>query len=80
MGHKDWVVVVRTSSQMEAAVVRGLLETNGFPVVQEVRGAKSMPSIMGHSSFGEVRLLVPPDLADAARELLEAEVQEPETE
>lgn len=75
-----WVEVFRTHDDMEAELVRGLLKTGNIPVMIEGRGMKSMPYIFGHAAFGQLILKVPPDLADLARELLAAQVEEPEPE
>ncbi len=77
-GKLEWVEVFRTSDQMEMEFIRGLLETNGFPVVVEAKGLKAMPSIFGHAAYGELILKVPPDLEAQARALLEAPVEESE--
>lgn len=75
----DWVVVLRTSDQVEAELVKGLLTTSGIPVVMEARGFKALAPILGHGAGGELLLKVPPDLAQLAKDLLEAETEaEPE--
>lgn len=75
----DWVVVLRTSDQVEAELVKGLLTTSGIPVVMEARGFKALAAILGHGAGGELLLKVPPDLAQLARDLLNAETEaEPE--
>ena len=68
----DWEVVFRTAQQVEMELIRGLLETNGFPVVVQATGLKSMPVIFGAAAYGEWILKVPPDRAEQARELLAA--------
>jgi hypothetical protein len=71
-----WEEVFRTGEQVEMELIRGLLETNGFPVVVEAKGLKSMPVIFGHASYGEWILKVPPDHADQARAMLAAKPEE----
>lgn len=73
---EGWVEVFRTHDQMEAELIKGLLTTNGFPVVVQPKGAKTMPVIFGHSAPGQLVLTVPSELAEQARALLEAEVEE----
>src|ERR671934_2715502 len=65
------VVIFRTSSQIEARVVRSLLEAHGVPSV--------VSSDVPHSIFplsveglGEVRLSVHPDEADEARRIIDS--------
>ena len=67
----DLVVIFRTQSDVEASVVRGLLETHGMPAV--------VSSDLPHSIFplainglGEVRLSVHPDDADEALRIIES--------
>lgn len=76
----EWEEVFRTGEQVEAELVRGLLSTNGFPVVVEAKGLKSMPVIFGHAAYGELILKVPPDRWEEARALLEARAADPDEE
>lgn len=77
MAQSDWEIVFQTGDQVEIEIVRGLLTTNGFPVVVERKGLKSMAFMFGESAIGEYLLRVPPDMADAAVELLAAKYVEP---
>jgi ribonuclease-3 len=67
----DLTVIFRTQSDVEASVVRGLLESHGVPTV--------VSSDIPHSIFplaidglGEVRLSVHPQDADEARRIIES--------
>jgi ribonuclease III len=67
----DLVVVFRTQSDVEASIVRGLLESHGVPIV--------VSSALPHSVFplsvntlGEVRISVHPDDAEEARRIIES--------
>jgi ribonuclease-3 len=67
----DLVVIFRTQSDVEASIVRGLLEAHGVMCV--------VSSSVTHSVFpltvnelGEVRLSVRPDQADEARQIIES--------
>lgn len=71
----SWEEVFRTQDQVEMELVRGLLITNGFLVVVEAKGLKSMPAIFGHASNGELILRVPPDMAEQAVALLQAKAE-----
>jgi ribonuclease-3 len=71
----DVVVIFRTQSDVEASVVRGLLEAHGVPTV--------VASDLPHSIFplainglGEVRISVHPDDADEARRIIESHRRE----
>lgn len=74
----DWEEVFRTVEPMEMELIRGLLETNGFPVELKATGLKSMPVIFGAAAYGEWILKVPPDVAEQARELLAARAEMPD--
>ena len=63
------LVEVHRCDQREALVVKGLLESEGIPVLLRARIAQSVyPFTVG--SQGEVRLLVPRAEADRSRQLL----------
>ncbi len=67
----DLVVIFRTPSDVEASIVRGLLETHGVPSVV----ASDLPhSIfpLAISGIGEVRILVHPDDAGEALKIIES--------
>jgi ribonuclease III len=67
----DLIVIFRTQSDVEASIVRGLLESHGVPTV--------ISSALPHSVFplsvntlGEVRISVHPDDADDAQRIIES--------
>ena len=67
----DLTVIFRTQSDVEASIVRGLLESHGVPTV--------VVSDLPHSIFpmainglGEVRISVHPEDADEARRIIES--------
>ncbi|HXH06750.1 MAG TPA: ribonuclease III [Vicinamibacterales bacterium] len=66
-------VVFRTSSEIEASVVRGLLEAHGIPSVVLSGLARTVFPLTGS---GELRVAVSPDRADAARQLIESHRRE----
>ncbi|HYG57490.1 MAG TPA: DUF2007 domain-containing protein [Symbiobacteriaceae bacterium] len=70
-----WVEVFRTGEDFHMEFMRGLLTTNGIPVVVERQGFKDMPIILGVAAVGQLILKVPPDREREARELLEAPVE-----
>jgi ribonuclease III len=67
----DLVTIFRTQSDVEARIVRGLLEAHGVPTVV----ASHLPHAifpMAIDGLGEVRILVHPDDADEARGIIES--------
>lgn len=67
----DSTVVFRTSSALEAAIVRGLLDAHGIDTMITSDGPQALfPTPAG--SLGEVRVAVADDDADDARELIDA--------
>jgi ribonuclease-3 len=64
------VVVFRTLSQIEAAVVRGLLDAHGIPAFIVSGGPRSVFPV-SVSRLGELRVTVPGDHADEARAVIE---------
>jgi ribonuclease-3 len=71
----DWPVVFRTRSEIEASIVRGLLETHG---IDTIRSAKGPPSLFPIDLEGviEVRLAVPAEQADQARRVIAEHLEE----
>ena len=67
----DLVVIFRTQSEVEASVVRGLLEAHGVPTVT----ASDVPQSifpLAINALGEVRIWVHPDDADEALRIIES--------
>lgn len=67
----DPIVIFTTNSDVEASLVRGLLETNGIPTLLHsgiVRAVFPMPA----SEAGTLRIAVPADHADEAKRLIES--------
>jgi hypothetical protein len=70
-------LVYRASGSMEAEVIKGRLEASGIPALLD---AESQMLPFSVSNMGEVRILVPSDRAEEARELLGAEGDEEDEE
>src|SRR5512143_803891 len=70
-------LVYRASGSMEAEVIKGRLEASGIPALLDSESHMLPFSV---PDMGEVRILVPSDRADDARELLGAEGGEEESE
>ncbi|MDF2629379.1 MAG: hypothetical protein K0R39_3210 [Symbiobacteriaceae bacterium] len=80
MSTTDWVQVFETGDDLQMEFVRGLLTTNGVPVVVQRTGAKDLGMIFGAAATGSLILRVPPDLEQQARDLLESGPAEAEAE
>ncbi len=70
-------VVYRVLGSMQAEVIKGRLEASGIPAMLD---AESTILPFSVPDMGEVRILVPVDRAEEARELLGAEASEEEDE
>ena len=68
----DLVVVFRTTSSVEAEVVKGLLEAHGIHTLVQ----SDMPRTPFPMSLHELRLAVQPDAADRAERLIESHREE----
>ena len=69
-GHEP-VCVLKTSHPLEAEVLKGVLETHGFPVmIQRDSARDAYPVTVG--DMAACRILVPANLADSALAVLSA--------
>jgi ribonuclease-3 len=66
----DWPVVFRTHSEIEASIVRGLLETHGIESIPTTGPASSTLFPFNVEGLIEVRVAVPPDLSDEATRII----------
>jgi len=53
---EEWVELLITSDEMEAEMIKDLLESGGIPVV--IRSAKVRPYPVSIGKMGEIKLLV----------------------
>ena len=68
-------VVYRSRGELEAQVVKGLLDSFGIPsVLQSQAPASVYPCVA--DGMGEFRILVVRELADEARRIIEAQADE----
>lgn len=75
-GRKKWsrqpglIEICVTSGLLQAEVIKGKLEANGIPVLLQY---ESLGPVMGLTvdGLGQVQVLVPEDMAERARALLE---------
>ena len=65
----DLVEVYRAAGEMEAQVIRSLLEYNGIPSVLLGETARNLYGV-NIDGLGEVRVMVMPSVAARARELI----------
>jgi len=65
-----WEVVEEVSGDIQAEIIRGLLEANEIPVWLSQEGAGKVYSV-GIGALGKVQILVPSDVSDRARAILE---------
>ena len=72
------VAVATTYGQMEAQVLKTKLESAGIPVLLQYESAGLVIGLT-IDGLGQVRVLVPEDLADVARSLIEPEDIESES-
>jgi hypothetical protein len=65
----EWVEVASTGQDEEAALIAGLLQSKDIPCeVEGPSGGSPWPENLG--AFGFSRVMVPPDRAEEARELI----------
>ena len=69
--HKT-VEVYRAAGEMEAQVIKSLLETYGIPCLLKSNAAPSA-HVFAVDGMGEVRIMVWEGMAEKARELIEGE-------
>ncbi len=78
MGNEDWVTVASPGTDLEAALLKGLLEGAGIGVRTRPRGFKTLAGAFGGANLpGAVDLLVHPDDVYEAKLILRAEPDEP---
>ncbi len=71
---EEWVEVAALGQDEQAALIAGLLQSEGIPC--EVEGPSRHPLPENLGSFGVSRVMVPADRAEEARELLAARERE----
>ena len=66
---KSTIEVYRAAGEMDALVIKGLLETNGIPCLLKSHAAPSV-HVFAVDGMGEVRVMVPNRMAKLAQELI----------
>jgi len=69
MSAKEQLVTVRTAKYLEAQIIKGRLESEGIPVLLSYESAGLIYGITV-DGLGEVKIMVPRDLAEEAKEIL----------
>ena len=67
----EWTELLITSDELEAEMIKDLLESGGIPVV--IRSSKVRPYPVSIGKMGEIKLLVRKTDLDAARAALKQE-------
>ena len=66
------VEVYKAAGELEAQVIKGLLESHGIPCLLQSHAASSVHPF-AIDGLGEVRIMVPEKVADEAKRLIEAD-------
>jgi hypothetical protein len=69
MSVEERLVTVYTARQIEAQVIKGRLESEGIPALLKYDSASLVYGITTNG-LGEVKIMVPMHLAEAAKEIL----------
>jgi hypothetical protein len=69
MSGSEQLVTVRTAKYLEAEIIKGRLESEGIPVLLRYESAGLIYGITV-DGLGEVKIMVPRDLAEEAKEIL----------
>lgn len=70
---EEWVEILLTYDQIEAEIVKDLLESGGIPVV--IRSAKVSPYPVNVGKIGEVKVLVREKDREAAEAVLKRDIE-----
>lgn len=71
MTDEEWVLVDKVQGQLQAEIIKGLLEAQGIMVWLNPQGAARAYAVTV-GTLGAVELLVPSSEAEQARQVLEA--------
>jgi hypothetical protein len=66
---KDLIVIHIAQGELEANVMKSHLESEGIPVILQYESAGRVFGLTV-DGLGEVRILVPPELAEEARQII----------
>jgi len=79
MSEENWEVVFTAAGMAQASIIQGRLESEGVPVQLDFESAGRIFAITV-DGLGEVRVMVPHDLAQTARDILAAPYDDVEDE
>jgi hypothetical protein len=71
MAEEEWILVDKVQGQLQAEILRGLLEAQGIMVWLNQQGAARAYAV-AVGTLGMVEILVPSSEAEKARQVLEA--------
>ena len=71
MAEEEWVLVEKVQGQLQAEILKGLLEAQGITVWLNAQGAAHAYAVTV-GVLGTVELLVPSSSAESARQVLDA--------
>jgi hypothetical protein len=74
---EEWVEVLTTYDQIEAEIIKDLIESGGIPVV--LRSSKVSPYPVNVGKMGEISIMVPGDCKSLAEKVIKAEEDGRET-
>ena len=69
-GRQEFVEIVRVQGDLQASVIKSHLESEGIPVLLRYESAGRVFGLTV-DGLGEVRVLVPQDLAEEAKRIIE---------
>ncbi len=70
--HQKMVEMYRAAGEMEAQIIKGLLDSNGIPCLLKSNAAPSV-HVFAVDGMGEVRIMVWESMAEKARMLINGE-------
>ncbi len=73
----EWVAVASVGQEEEASLIAGLLQSRDIPC--QIEGPSTTPWPENLGAFGMSRVLVPPEHADEARQILATQKREYES-
>lgn len=70
MPEEPWILIDEVYGELQAEILRGLLESQGIPVILNQEGAGRAYGI-NVGSLGRIELLVPANLSQEARQVID---------
>jgi hypothetical protein len=76
MPEENWVVICKAAGMVNARIISGRLKTDGVPARLQYEAIGVISCSLDIDGLGEVRIFVPADQADQAREILAQNFEE----